>query len=258
MPTHTTFRSLPRTPRHTTPAKQAPAARARQPLPLDEDDADAPAPPAKRRVAAHAPTVNSQKNRRDLDKKAREEDVSRSASRALVHVDTSLPAVAGDPSKVRVLQSFFKKNADHVIKMLDAGETDGAISTTQRALLQTVVDLIPIVEHAVRASNGRYGVYPFNQTVSQLRELLNDIQVSRDRGQMGRAVVENHVRPAFLDIAGQIVLAFTQLNACAAERMSKEDMREFRATSDVIKRTLADYIMAQYSNVADSVAASLS
>lgn len=229
------------------------------------------------------PTAQERRKKRDLDRLVQEEDEERraeeesskrkaSSSREL---DLVNPKASGKLTKaqarnlvappdsvsddtVKALRSRFGKRADAIIDMLDQGETDGAITTVQRTLLQTLVDVIPITEHAVRASNGRYGVYQFNQTISQVRELLNDLQATRDKGLLGQSIVDRCVRPSFLDIAGQIVLAFTALNEAAAARMSAADAREFRAQSETMKKNLADYLMAQYHSVSDAVVSSLS
>lgn len=248
-------------------------------LPLDDDD-DAPAPPAKRSHAVGGrkePTAAQKKSKRELSRLAREEEESEDASpaptrkskiRELAEVETKPARFLksaqdksdnADPEATKkILRSRFGKRADAIIEMLDVGETDGAITTVQRTLLQTLVDVLPITEHAVRASSGRYGVYQFNQTISQIRELLNDIQASRDKGLLGQSIVDRCVRPAFLDVAAQIVLAFTTLNADASSRMSPEDAREYRKQVEAMKRQLADYLMNQYRSVSESVVASLS
>lgn len=229
--------------------------------------------PAKKRKHAHAasgPSPTEKKRKRELDRLVREEDEQREAedarpkrrskSRDLLAVNTSVTEVQSTPpaDAEKVLRSRFGKKADAIIAMLDIGETDGAITTVQRTLLQTLVEVIPITEHAVRASNGRYGVYQFNQTISQIRELLNDLQATRDKGLLGQSIVDRCVRPAFLDIAGQLVLGLTNLNTAAAARMSPEDAREFRAQSEATKKQMADYLMAQYRAVSEAVVASLS
>lgn len=246
-------------------------------LPLDDDD-DAPAPPAKRTHAVGGrkeATAAQKKSKRELSRLAREEEeaedipVRKSKSRELAEVPTKPQKFlksaqdkaedSSDPEATKkILRSRFGKRADAIIEMLDVGETDGAITTVQRTLLQTLVDVLPITEHAVRASSGRYGVYQFNQTISQIRELLNDIQASRDKGLLGQSIVDRCVRPAFLDVAAQIVLAFTTLNADASSRMSPEDAREYRKQVEAMKRQLADYLMNQYRSVSESVVASLS
>ncbi len=257
-------------------------------LPLDDDEdprtqTKRHALGAKGQQERSKPTAQERRKKRDLDRLVQAEDEERRAeedsskrrvapSRELDVVPSktsgkltkaqarnlvALPDGVSDDT-VKALRSRFGKRADAIIDMLDQGETDGAITTVQRTLLQTLVDVIPITEHAVRASNGRYGVYQFNQTISQVRELLNDLQATRDKGLLGQSIVDRCVRPSFLDIAGQIVLAFTTLNEAAAARMDAADAREFRAQSETMKKNLADYLMAQYHSVSDAVVSSLS
>lgn len=232
-------------------------------LPLDDEDDVAPVARGPKRKSA-----KSDHDKRKLDRLARDEengdptdpdddadDARPSQSRALV--DTSSRRANLPAETERALRSKFGEHADTIINMMDYGDTDGAITLTQRALLTALVSVLPVTENVVHTTGARYGVYQFNQTLSNVRELLADLQATRDKGLLGQHIVERCVRPAFLDTATQIVNAFTQLNDAAAARMEARDAQEFRALLESFKKSLADYMLVQYQNVSAEITKSL-
>lgn len=168
--------------------------------------------------------------------------------------------IGSNDNKVRNIVTLFGQRADSILRLLEnEDETDGALTLIHRTLLQTLVDVLPVVERAVRRSKGRHGVIPMNQLVSQMRELVTDIQALRDKGQLGASIVERVVRPAYLDIASQIALAFLEIENSAKNRMTNDDFVSYR--SEVLqftKKNLAHYIQAQYENIKNEVVNSLS
>lgn len=106
---------------------------------------------------------------------------------------------------VRKTRNMFGKSADTIIDMVEAHNSDGAISLVYRRLLQMTVDLIPLAEQAVIDSRGQKGVYQVNALTSQVREIIADIQAVQDRGMLGRQIVERVLKPAFFDVARHMV-----------------------------------------------------
>ena len=167
-----------------------------------------------------------------------------------------LPGVK--PGRVRALKTMFGQRADTILSLLeDDQSTDGALTLIHRSLLQTMVDVLPVIERAVRKSHGRRGVIPMNQTVSQIRELVSDIKALRDRGHLGATIIERILRPSFLDIGVQLALGFNQIELTAKSRMLPEEYTGFLETLTETKRSLAIYIQQQYADVKEGVAASL-
>jgi hypothetical protein len=162
-------------------------------------------------------------------------------------------------NKVRGLTTLFGQRSDQILRLLDnEEETDGALTLIHRTLLQTLVDVLPVVERSVRVSKGRRGVIPLNQVVSQVRELVTDIQALREKGEMGAAIVERTMRPAYLDLASQIAVAFLDIENSARSRMSEEDFATYRTGLESTKRNLAKYIFEQYESVKNDVTNSFS
>ena len=164
-----------------------------------------------------------------------------------------------DPGdREEVIRSKFGARAVEIIEQLEDQNTDGAVSLLSRSILQTLVDLMPLAEHAVRASKGSKGIYQLNQMVNSIREMLSELQSLRDKGLLGHRIVERTVRPAFMDLGGQIVLGFVNLEASARTRMNAEDFKEYQGMLNTVKAGLATYLQAQYKEIQESVIASLS
>jgi hypothetical protein len=169
----------------------------------------------------------------------------------------SLPAVIA-PDVEKKLQSMFGKKAGVIVDMLEMDDSDGALTLVSRSLLQTLVDILPIAENNVRKTDGAKGVYGFNQLVSQVREMCNDIRAHQDRGHIGQRIVEQSVRPVFVSISMQIVQAFIELDSIARVSMKETDYARFVKALDSMKTNLAQYMMSQYTEVEQQVTRSLS
>lgn len=91
-------------------------------------------------------------------------------------------------------------------ELLEDNNNESATTLIQKRLMQTLVDILPYAEDNIRQSGGQKGVYAFNSLITSLRELMIDVQATRDKGAIGDALVEKIVRPAFLDIGMNLVL----------------------------------------------------
>lgn len=171
------------------------------------------------------------------------------------------PTILADSKddRVRAVKTLFGQRADDILIALESdATTDGALTTVQKTLLQTMVDVLPAIERGVRLSRGRKGVIPMNQTISQIRELVSDIQAQRDRGMLGASIVERVLRPSFLDIGVQLALAFQNIKLDAQSRIPTEQLPAFQDNLNTIQRSVASYMTAQYEEVKRAVTASLS
>lgn len=125
-------------------------------------------------------------------------------------------------------ESVLLKDVDTIQSMLELNDNDSAISLIYKKLIQSVVDILPILENAVRKSNGDRGVYQYTKTVESLRGLIIDMQSTLDRGSMGEAVIDKILRPIFLDVAMQIVVELKRIEVSSKDYMSTEDFNLFK------------------------------
>lgn len=219
----------------------------------DEDDERPRQRAKKKKTAPQAPKVAL--TPAELKEIARAERVR---SRALVPInpDTHQPIVSN--KAVKFLETRFKGKADIVIEQLEAQDTDGAVALLTRSLLQMLVDLMPLAENAVRESRGTRGIHAMNQMVTSIRETLTDLQALRDKGLLGHRIVERTIRPAFMDIGSQIVLGFVDLESRARTSMNQENFLAYQENLKEVKRSIAQYLEAQYREIQEQVIASLS
>lgn len=157
----------------------------------------------------------------------------------------------------RRLQSMFGQRSDVIIDMLEMTDTDPAAALITRTLLQTMVDVLPTIEKSVRTSKGQRGVMPLNQTVSQVRELITDLQSFKDRSNLGQTLVDRHIRPAYMDIAVQVSMIFVETENYARARMTKEDFYKFQDLNLNMKKSFSDFVMKQYQELSQVMSKSI-
>lgn len=167
------------------------------------------------------------------------------------------PVLVLDNKTDVAIQSRFGKQSNTIVDLIEMGNSDGASSLIIKSLLQSLVEILPAAEKNIVETKATKGIYAFNTLVSSTRELVGDLQAIKDRANLGQATVDRCVRPSYMEIGVQIVTAFTLIQDSGKARMSPEDFREFRATLESIKKSLADYIMAQYRDVSEQVIKSL-
>jgi hypothetical protein len=161
-------------------------------------------------------------------------------------------------SQLRRLQSMFGQRSDDIIDLLEIDNSDGALSLVSKTMMQTLVDVLPVIERNVRRSRGARGVYQLNQVISQIREMCHDIQSFKDKAQIGTTIVERQLRPSYLDIAVQISAAFTELENGARARMSKEDFEVYRMDFiQLMKNNLGSFLKQQYDVLSEKIVKSV-
>lgn len=168
---------------------------------------------------------------------------------------TRLPGIP--KSTLRKLNSMFGQRSSVIISMLETSDTDGSAALITRTLLQTLVDVLPVVERNVRRSKGARGVMPLNQVISQMRELLHDIQAYKDRDALADSLIDRHLRPAFLDLAMQMSNLMVELDNRAKAGMKEKDYERYHSTAENMRGSLADFMRRQFDQLSQSVRSSL-
>lgn len=144
------------------------------------------------------------------------------------------------------LVSIFGDYSQVIIDKLEFNDRDGAVSLIYKRMLQTLTDILPYAESAVRKTFGHRGVYQINALISSMRELMQDMQSAQDRGMMGQALVEKIIRPSYLDIAMQVVASYSNLKTDAKTRMTPDDYRLFERAVSSTQEVVGQFIMQQY------------
>jgi hypothetical protein len=174
------------------------------------------------------------------------------ANSKIVAAEKAAPAVKKiSKLNTKNMRSILGDSAEEIQQLLETNDSDSATMLLQKRLLQSLTDMIPMTEHAIRKSKGTRNVYQFNSLVTSLREILIDIQSTKDRGALGDALVEKIIRPSFLDIGMLLVQEDARVTADAKDLLDPKAFKEFkRIKAESLQRT-AEFIQKQYLQVKD-------
>lgn len=127
------------------------------------------------------------------------------------------------------LETIMGASAEKIQQLLEIGNADSAVALMQKRMLQALIDLLPHAEQNVRATKGQKGVYQINSLITSVRELLSDLQASKDRGAIGAMLIEKILRPAFLDLAMVIAQEEQALVSTIRDHTTNEGFAVVRA-----------------------------
>jgi hypothetical protein len=151
------------------------------------------------------------------------------------------------------MRSIVGDAAEEIQQLLEANNTDSATILMQKKLLQTLTDLIPLAENAVRKSEGGRGVYQINSLITSIREILSDVQASKDRGAMGHTLVETIIRPTFLDLGMLLVQEDARQATTLRDLLEPKTYARVRKLQEDSLKTIAAHIQAKYGESKDKV-----
>lgn len=144
------------------------------------------------------------------------------------------------------MRSIIGDSAEDIQQLLEIGSNESAISLMQKRMLQAVIDMLPFAEHTIRNTKGQRGVYQFNSLITSMRELMIDMQSTRDKGSLGATLVERVLRPAFLDVAMILVQEEARFATDIKELLGAADAKEVRNLHKVMIERVAEGIKGKY------------
>lgn len=149
------------------------------------------------------------------------------------------------------MRSILGDEAENLQRMLVSGNVDGALPLITTRLIQSLVDLIAQSENGIRESKGRYGVHGLVSMISTLRELMIDVQASRDRGALGQQAVESVLRPFAQDVAMVIMHEYAALVDDMKGILSDDQNAKLREAQIASRTRAANKIMDGYSQASN-------
>lgn len=140
-------------------------------------------------------------------------------------------------------KSILTNTANDVYKLLQVNDTDNAVQLMYKSVIQSSYKLLGKIEEHMEESDGVRGAYPFNAIATTLRDYLTDLQSSMDRGNLAQSILDNILRPLFLEMATQIVLEFKIIGKEAETNMTTKKFNDFninvlRVSQEKIIQTL--------------------
>jgi hypothetical protein len=173
-------------------------------------------------------------------------DITRKKRRKKSGSSTEL-ALPNRISKLKGNQTSIIGDSVNIIQeMLESDNNESATTLIQKRLMQTLVDVLPYAEDNIRESKGQKGIYAFNSLITSLRELMIDIQSTRDKGAIGDALVEKIVRPTFLDIGMNLVLEDERMLKDIKEEVDVTTYRKIREIHQASLGRTAKLIQEKY------------
>ena len=154
--------------------------------------------------------------------------------------------------------SILGDSSEEIMQLLEVNKNESATSLIQKRLLQSLVDVLPYAEHNVRESKGQRSVYQLNSLITSLREVLIDIQSTRDKGALGEALVEKIIRPMFLDLGMLLIQENAKTDNILKDLMTPENYREAKKTKAESLERIATAIQLAYTEAKAQVIAFIS
>jgi hypothetical protein len=105
----------------------------------------------------------------------------------------------------KTLTENFGQAAPKIIDMLEMNDNDGAMMLLQKRLLQSSISMLTYAERLMTNTEGAKGTYQYATLVSQIREIMADIQAQRDRSFIANSIIDQSLRPVFIDMAEMIM-----------------------------------------------------
>lgn len=142
--------------------------------------------------------------------------------------------------------SVMAEITDEILELLDREDNDGAITLTQKHLLRTVVTMIPEAERIIRISKSAKGIHNFSQLINNCREIMADIQMSRDSKFLSNGINLRVLQPGFIEITNMTVNAHSQLKQEISQYIPPEKRVLVNTAIDNCTKSIAKYFESQY------------
>lgn len=149
----------------------------------------------------------------------------------------------------QIVKSYFAGHSKKIMNMLKAGDTDAGMSILKKSLLMTVIRALPKAELILNQSGAARGTYQFVTLISQIRELITDIQADGDRKFLAQSVMETILKPAFMDLAQDMINDHHQFRKNSAALVRSEKSQEFSSDMQVLATNLATKMQKKYQEI---------
>lgn len=176
-------------------------------------------------------------------KKKKKLDTDKVAGQLMV-INRDLP-----PPKKADIRSYFGKQAPTILNMLEMNNTDGAMTLLKKRLLQTTISLVPYAESMVRHSESQRGIYQYTTLVSQVREIIADIQADQDRSYIAQQLIDTVLRPAFMELAQVIIADHYEFRRSMEKDVLPERTQQFNNKLQSLAKGLAQKMQNVYKDV---------
>lgn len=156
------------------------------------------------------------------------------------------------------LNALFGKDSLDIQDLLENRENDNAITLARKAMLQMSLDLIPLAEQDYRDRRTDRAVYALNALLSQVRELIADIQADSDRTEVINRIIVNTLQPNILLLGNQLVGTTFELRRRLEEHIEKGSRKAVKQILEDTSKDLGAFAQGLFNDLKDKITKELS
>lgn len=188
-------------------------------------------------------TPVSEDEKKTTIKRSKKKKTTSAPSTALVVHEPS-GAVVSEKQFETILNSSF----DAVYQLLEVNDTDNATQLLYKRVIQSSYKMLGRLEDLMDDPNQAAKVaYPYNAIAGTIREYLTDLQMSMDRGRLAESILDNILRPLFLDMATTLVLQLGVIGKEAKVMLGDEKFEDFnKMVLSVAQAKILDTMQRSY------------
>ena len=176
-------------------------------------------------------------------KRSKKKKVTKKPSTALVLHEPSEVAVTDEHFGELVDSSF-----DTVYQLLEVNDTDNATQLLYKRVIQSSYKMLGRLETLMDDPTQTAKVaYPYNAIAGTIRDYLTDLQMSMDRGRLAETILDNILRPLFLEMATTLVLQLGVIGKEAKVALGDEKFEDFnKMVLSVAQSKILDTMQRSY------------
>lgn len=176
-------------------------------------------------------------------KRSKKKKVTKKPSTALVLHEPSGVVVTDEHFGELVDSSF-----DTVYQLLEVNDTDNATQLLYKRVIQSSYKMLGRLETLMDDPTQTAKVaYPYNAIAGTIRDYLTDLQMSMDRGRLAETILDNILRPLFLEMATTLVLQLGVIGKEAKVALGDEKFEDFnKMVLSVAQSKILDTMQRSY------------
>lgn len=160
-------------------------------------------------------------------------------------------------TKTNNILSLFGQETSKIQELLTNRENDNAIDMANRAMLNSLLDLIPIAESRYRDDPRQSNAYALSNLISQIRELIADLQATADKSLIVDKVVYDILQPTMLTLAQFLIDTNYQLKKEIDPLLHQEKLKEAHTTIDSMSKSSGQYVQLMFNTLKERISKAL-
>lgn len=186
--------------------------------------------------------INEEEKKTTVKRVKKKKKVAKPSTDLVVHESSGLPVT--DEHFEELVDSSF----DTVYRLLEVNDTDNATQLLYKRVIQSSYKMLGRLESLMDDPHQTARVaYPYNAIAGTIREYLTDLQMSMDRGRLAETILDNILRPLFLEMATTLVLQLGVIGKEAKLALGDEKFEDFnKMVLSVAQSKILDSMQRSY------------